>query len=53
MKYQQKDNDLTETATYNKNYKIKQFHGTGKEYSLICFNNKIVIPKQLQKRTID
>ena len=31
----------------------KYSHGTDKKYSLICRNNKIVIPKQLQKRIVE
>ena len=50
MLNQQKDKDLIKIAKTDKNYSIKQFHGTGKKYSLICLNNKIVIPKQLQRR---
>jgi len=30
-------------------YKLKDFHGGGKSRSLICYNNKIVVPKQLQQ----
>ena len=52
MKFQQKDKSLLETAKKNKNFKINQFHGAGKSYSLICFNNKIVVPKDLQKRMV-
>jgi transposase InsO family protein len=52
MRYQQNDKELIETAKKNKNFSIKQFHGAGKQYSLICFNNKIVVPKQLQKRIV-
>jgi len=37
MKFQQKDKSLIETAKKNKNFKVKQFHGAGKNYSLICF----------------
>ena len=46
---QQKDKDLIKIAKTDKNYSIKQFHGAGRKYSLICLNNKIVIPKQLQR----
>ena len=31
---------------------VKQFHGAGKKHSLICLNNKIVIPKQLQRHIV-
>ena len=30
------------------NYYIKDFHGGGKTRSLVCYNNKIVVPTQLQ-----
>ena len=49
MLNQQKDKDLIKIAKTDKNYSIKQFHGAGKKYSLICLNNKIVITKQLQR----
>jgi len=52
MHYQQNDKELIETAKKNNFFSIKQFHGAGKQYSLICFNNRIVIPKQLQKRIL-
>jgi hypothetical protein len=32
---------------------IKEFLGGGKIRSLICYNNKIVVPRQLQKHVID
>ena len=50
MRFQQKDKSLIEIAEVKpKDYSIKPFHGTGKKYSLICKNRKIVIPKQKQK----
>ena len=48
----QKDKDLIKIAKTDKNYSIKQFHGAGKKYSLICLNNKIVIPKQIQRHIV-
>ena len=33
-------------------YQWKDFHGGGKTWSLICHNNKIVVPKLLQKHVI-
>ena len=49
MKSQQQDKTLIETAKLDKKYSIKHFHGADKKYSLICRNNKIVIPKDLQE----
>ena len=49
MKSQQLDKTLIETAKLDKKYSIKHFHGADKKYSLICRNNKIVIPKDLQE----
>ncbi len=37
----------------NCNYYIKDFHGGGKTRSLVCYNEKIVVPTQLQKHVID
>ena len=34
-------------------YKLKDFHGGGKIRSLICYNNKIVVPKHLHQHVID
>ena len=46
---QQKDKALIELAKRDKNqFSIKNFRGGGKVRSLICFKNKIVIPKALQ-----
>ena len=52
MKLQQKDKSLLETAKKNNQFKIKKIEGVEKIYSLICFNNKIVVPKDLQKRMV-
>ena len=50
MRFQQKDLSLIEIAKEKSNhYSIKQFHGAGKTYSLICRHRKIVISKQIQK----
>ena len=46
MRFQQKDKSLIEIAKEKpKDYSIKQFHGAGKTYSLICKNGKIMIQK--------
>ena len=49
MRFQQKVKSLIEIAMEKPNeYSIKQLHGAGKMYSLICKNGKIMIPKQIQ-----
>ena len=54
MRFQQKDKSLIEIAKEKpKDYSIKQFHGAGKKYSLICRRGKIVIPKQIQKTLVE
>ena len=53
MQYQQKDKELIKITQTNKNYFTFNFHGANKNYSLICKNCKIVIPKQLEKQVID
>jgi hypothetical protein len=40
-------------ANFASKYKLKDFHGGGKIRSLICYNNKIVVPKHLQQHAID
>ena len=50
--YQQKDKNIIKIAKTDKNYSIKQFHGTGKKYLLICYHDKIIIPKQIQTRIV-
>ena len=37
----------------NCNYYIKDFHGGEKTRSLVCYNEKIVVPTELQKHVID
>ena len=34
-------------------YYLKDFHGGGKVRSLVCFKDKIVVPKKLQKHVMD
>ena len=34
-------------------YHMSEFHGGGKDWSLICYNEKIVVPKQLQRHVMD
>jgi len=52
MKLQQKDKRLLETAKKNNHFKNKKFEGVEKIYCLICFNDKIAILKDLQKRMV-
>ena len=50
MRFQQQVKSLIEIAKEkSKDYSVKQFHGAGKTYSLICRQGKIVILKQIQK----
>ena len=53
MQYQQKDKHLIKITKEKSDYSIKTFHGADKKYSLICRNNKIVIPKQLETRVVE
>jgi hypothetical protein len=50
--YQNKDSSLLKLQRANKTFHVKSFCGGGKEYQLLCRNDKIVIPKALQKRVI-
>ena len=51
---QQRDPHLKKDLLNNNcKYKLKEFLGGGKIRSLICYNDKIVVPKQLQRHVID
>ena len=51
---QQRDPHLKKDLLHNTcKHKIKEFLGGGKIRSLICYNNKIVVPKHLQRHVID
>ena len=53
MRFQLEDESLIEIAKEKpKDYSIKQFHGTGKTYSLIC-RHVFVIPNQIQKILVE
>jgi len=52
-KYQLTDNDLQQKLLNNPLYTLHVFCGGGKDNQLICFHNKIVIPKILQQPTVD
>ena len=48
MRFQQKDKSMIEIAKEKPiDYSIKLFYGAGKTYSLICRQEKIVIPKPI------
>ena len=55
MRYQQKDKNLVKILKSNnqKDYSLKHFTGAGKQYSLICYKGKIVIPEKLQKSLVE
>ena len=54
MSHQLKDKSLMKLISNKvKHYSNKEFHGAGKNYSLICYKDKIVIPKDLQKRVVE
>ena len=54
MRFQQKGKSLIEIAKETpKDYTIKQFHGAGKTYFLICRHEKIVSPKQIHKSLLE
>ena len=49
----QKQDKYIQTIQYKDNYTSKSFRGGGKEYSLICHNDKILVPTILQSRLIE
>ena len=49
-KQQQQDKELINIAKKNKDYHIKTYKVAGKEIPLLSYQNKIVIPKVLQKK---
>jgi exonuclease VII small subunit len=53
-KEQQKDPDIKKELQKDAcKYHLADFHGGGNTRSLVCYKNKIVVPKQLQLHTID
>ena len=50
---QQQDTNLLQLAKTKGHYQLKEFKASGKTRWLICHNNKIVIPKALQKRIVE
>ena len=49
-KRQQQDKELLKIAMNNKEYHLKTYKVAGKEIPLLCHQNKIVIPKAIQKQ---
>ena len=49
---QQKDKELLKEIKNDKEMSKKKFHGGGKTFSLICKNDKIVIPQHLANRVL-
>ena len=52
MRHQQEDRDLLNNVRTDKNYVIKDFTAAKRVRKLICLNNKIVVPKTLQKHIV-
>jgi hypothetical protein len=51
---QQDDKTLMDSLKDPKSlYSLKEFHGGGKSQSLVCYKDKIVIPKKLYRHIID
>jgi len=51
---QRSDSDIKKILKKdNSKYTLQEFHGGGKTRSLVCYNNKIVVPKKLQRHVID
>jgi hypothetical protein len=54
QEHQQKDSSLLASAKSDTaHFKLQSFHGGGTSRTLICFNDRIVIPKTLQKRVVE
>lgn len=49
---QQADESLLRTARKTSDYSIRAFRGGGKTRQLLCYNDRIVIPRSLQKRIV-
>ena len=52
-KAQRKELKLVEKLTTHESYTEVTFRGGDNDHKLICHNGKIVIPKELQERTVD
>ena len=51
-KLQQEDSSLQDLLKTQTKYILKNFYGGGRSLSLICFNDKNVVPKSLQYRLV-
>jgi len=49
---QQKDKTLLGLAQTGKHYSLKEFHGGGRINRLLCYKDRIAIPKRLQNRIV-
>ena len=49
---QQLDNELMNLTNTKPEYQTKEFRGGGRSVSLICYKDKIVVPKSLQRRIV-
>ena len=49
MRAQQQDKDLIKRASTSSTIRLRSFHGGGKTRQLLCENDKIIVPKSLQK----
>ena len=52
-KAQRKETKLVDKLTTHESYTEVTFRGGDNDHKLICNNGKIVIPKELQQRTVD
>ena len=52
-KAQETDAKLQQKIVSHKYYTLNTFRGGDKDHRLICRNNKICLPKALQKKTVD
>ena len=52
-KAQKTDAKLNQNLVSHKDYTLDIFRGGDKDHRLICRNNKICLPKALQKKTVD
>ena len=52
-KVQKTDAKLQQKLVSHKYYTLNTFRGDDKDHPLICRNNKICLPKVLQKKTVD
>jgi len=51
---QQQDKELKKILKQdNSKYSVQDFHGGGKTRSLVCYNDKIVVPRNLQEHVVD